>query len=38
MSRPATRLFELLELLQDRQSASGPEIAARLEVDLRTVR
>jgi predicted DNA-binding transcriptional regulator YafY len=38
MSRPATRLLELLELLQDRGSVSGPEIAARLEVDLRTVR
>lgn len=38
MSRPATRLLELLELLQDRPQASGPEIAAQLGVDLRTVR
>lgn len=38
MSRPATRLLELLELLQDRPQASGPEIADLLGVDLRTVR
>jgi len=38
MSRPATRLLELLELLQDRPLVSGPEIARLLDVDLRTVR
>lgn len=38
MSRPTTRVLELLELLQDHQQASGPELAQRLGVDLRTVR
>ncbi|MBB4663546.1 helix-turn-helix transcriptional regulator [Conexibacter arvalis] len=38
MSRPTTRVLELLELLQDRGRVSGPELAARLGVDLRTVR
>jgi predicted DNA-binding transcriptional regulator YafY len=38
VSRPTTRVLELLELLQDRQRASGPELADRLGVDLRTVR
>jgi predicted DNA-binding transcriptional regulator YafY len=32
------RVLELLEALQDRPSASGPELAARLGVDTRTVR
>jgi predicted DNA-binding transcriptional regulator YafY len=38
MSRPTTRVLELLALLQDRGTVSGPELAERLEVDLRTVR
>jgi predicted DNA-binding transcriptional regulator YafY len=38
MSRPATRVFALLELLQDRAEVSGAELAERLEVDPRTVR
>lgn len=38
MSRPTTRVLELLELLQDRQRIGGPELAQRLGVDLRTVR
>lgn len=38
MSRPTTRVLELLELLQDRGRVSGPELAERLGVDLRTVR
>jgi predicted DNA-binding transcriptional regulator YafY len=32
------RVLELLEALQDRPSASGPELAARLGVDVRTLR
>jgi predicted DNA-binding transcriptional regulator YafY len=32
------RVLELLEALQDRPSASGPELAARLGVDTRAVR
>jgi predicted DNA-binding transcriptional regulator YafY len=32
------RVLELLEALQDRPSATGPELAARLGVDTRTVR
>jgi predicted DNA-binding transcriptional regulator YafY len=32
------RVLELLEALQDHASASGPELAARLGVDTRTVR
>ena len=32
------RVLELLEALQDRPSASGPELAARLRVDVRTLR
>jgi predicted DNA-binding transcriptional regulator YafY len=32
------RVLELLEALQDRASATGPELAARLGVDTRTVR
>lgn len=38
MPSPAARLLELLELLQARPLASGPEIAQRLGVDRRTVR
>jgi predicted DNA-binding transcriptional regulator YafY len=32
------RVLELLEALQDRPAVSGPELAARLGVDTRTVR
>jgi predicted DNA-binding transcriptional regulator YafY len=35
---PTTRVLTVLELLQARGRLSGPEIADRLEVDLRTVR
>src|SRR5687767_9627859 len=35
---PATRVLTVLELLQARGRMSGPELAARLEVDTRTVR
>ena len=38
MLRPTTRLLTLLELLQARGQMTGPELAARLEVDPRTVR
>lgn len=38
MSRPTTRVLTMLELLQDRHSVGGREIAERLEVDQRTVR
>lgn len=38
VSRPTTRVLELLELLQDRPLVSGPEIAERFDVDLRTAR
>lgn len=38
MDRPTTRVLATLELLQARGRLSGPELAARLEVDLRTVR
>jgi predicted DNA-binding transcriptional regulator YafY len=38
MSRPATRVLALLELLQERGLVSGAELARRLEVDQRTVR
>jgi predicted DNA-binding transcriptional regulator YafY len=34
----STRLLRLLSLLQSRRSWSGPELAERLEVDVRTVR
>jgi predicted DNA-binding transcriptional regulator YafY len=34
----AERVLALLEALQDRSSASGPELAARLGVDVRTLR
>jgi predicted DNA-binding transcriptional regulator YafY len=35
---PTTRVLTVLELLQSQQRLSGPELAARLEVDTRTVR
>jgi predicted DNA-binding transcriptional regulator YafY len=35
---PTTRVLTVLELLQSRQRMSGPELAERLEVDIRTVR
>ena len=38
MYHPTTRVLTVLELLQARGRLSGPEIAERLEVDLRTVR
>lgn len=38
MYYPTTRVLTILELLQARPSLSGAELAARLEVDRRTVR
>src|ERR1043166_6657567 len=38
MPTPASRLLELLELLQTQPVATGREIADRLQVDRRTVR
>ena len=38
MYHPTTRVLTVLELLQSHQRMSGPELAARLEVDRRTVR
>lgn len=38
MTRPATRLLSLLELLQSRGFVNGRELAQRLEVDGRTLR
>src|SRR5579883_878030 len=38
MHFPTTRVLTVLELLQSRQQISGPELATRLEVDVRTVR
>ena len=38
MQTPTGRLLELLELLQERPLTTGREIAARLEIDARTVR
>ncbi|MEZ4657620.1 MAG: YafY family protein [Caldilineaceae bacterium] len=38
MYHPTTRLLTILELLQARGAMSGVELAARLEVDVRTVR
>ena len=35
---PTTRVLTVLELLQSHQQLSGPELAARLEVNTRTVR
>src|SRR5204863_237388 len=38
MYHPTTRVLTTLELLQSHQALSGPALAARLEVDARTVR
>src|SRR5216684_1717243 len=38
MYHPTTRVLTVLELLQSHQRLSGPELAARLEVNIRTVR
>ncbi|MFF0575572.1 helix-turn-helix transcriptional regulator [Streptosporangium saharense] len=38
MSRPATRVLALLEILQDRGLVSADELARRLETDTRAVR
>lgn len=38
MYHPTTRVLTILELLQSRGRMGGSELAARLEVDLRTVR
>jgi predicted DNA-binding transcriptional regulator YafY len=38
MYHPTTRVLTVLELLQSRARMSGPELASRLEVDVRTVR
>lgn len=38
MYHPTSRVLTVLELLQARAYMSGPELAARLEVDVRTVR
>ncbi len=38
MYSPTTRLLTVLELLESRREMSGPELARRLEVDVRTVR
>src|SRR5688572_15714003 len=38
MYHPTTRLLTILELLQSHQRLNGAELAARLEVDTRTVR
>ena len=38
MYNPTTRLLTILELLQGRDKISGPELAQRLEVDIRSVR
>jgi len=38
MSKPLTRVLAVLELLQVHGQVSGAELAARLEVDVRTVR
>ncbi len=38
MYHPTGRVLTVLELLQSRPSISGPELAARLEIDVRSVR
>lgn len=38
MYHPTSRVLTVLELLQSRAFISGPELAARLETDIRTVR
>jgi predicted DNA-binding transcriptional regulator YafY len=36
--RPTARVLTVLELLQSHPRMTGPELAQRLEVDVRTVR
>lgn len=38
MYHPTSRVLTVLEMLQSRPSISGPELASRLEMDVRTVR
>lgn len=38
MYHPTSRVLTVLEVLQSRPSITGPELAARLEMDVRTVR
>lgn len=38
MYNPTSRVLTVLELLQSKPSISGPELAARLEIDVRSVR
>src|SRR5438876_1735664 len=38
MYHPTSRVLTVLELLQSRPSITGPELADRLEMDVRTVR
>src|SRR5919205_2603078 len=38
MYHPTTRVLTVLELLQAHERMSGPELARRLEVDVRTIR
>jgi predicted DNA-binding transcriptional regulator YafY len=38
MYHPTSRVLAVLELLQSRPNISGPELSARLEMDVRTVR
>jgi predicted DNA-binding transcriptional regulator YafY len=38
MYHPTSRVLTVLELLQSRPSITGPELASRLEMDVRTVR
>ncbi|GCE15529.1 helix-turn-helix transcriptional regulator [Tengunoibacter tsumagoiensis] len=38
MYHPTSRVLTVLELLQSRPSITGPELATRLEMDVRTVR
>ena len=38
MYSPTTRLLTVLEILQSQGGISGPELARRLEVDVRSVR
>jgi predicted DNA-binding transcriptional regulator YafY len=38
MYHPTSRVLTVLELLQSRSSLTGPELAKRLEMDVRTVR
>lgn len=38
MYHPTTRVLTVLELLQAHKKISGPELAARLEVDVRSIR